>query len=498
MRRTAWPMRWVRTIPSLAGIAWLVVTFVGTASSSDPLWSFRLFRRAISGEGVTSLLLFLVPSLVLVPAGLWGLVRWLARRCSIAPLVGLWAGVVFSVYVDFLQFALPYIGDHANVPGLPVSLTLFGEDRLAIIWAAAFGVNAVLYATVGLLTGAVVSARRRRGDAEGATERDAVVSLRMMGGTLAAAALVCGLVLRSAGPGTAAVDAFLAPFGLVRGVRYEPGVTYGRAGDVDLKLDLCMPDEPNERRAAVVCIHGGGWHGGTRDFYTPLVVALARRGYVAVTITYRLAPEHRFPAQIEDVKRSVRWLRGNAGRLGFDPERIGVVGWSAGGYLACLLGTSDDAAFSGRADPFAAHSSRVQAVVSFSGLTDLTAEYWDRVPSGAQALIGASRREAPATYREASPISHVDGDDPPFMFLHGDADGSVPPGESQRMHRALESVGGRAVVRMFAGIGHRWHGAVARQAAEAAIAFLDEHLGAAGRTPALDLHGKRLRFGGAT
>ena len=109
--------------------------------------------------------------------------------------------------------------------------------------------------------------------------------------------LLLGGVLWSEGPGWQGLDAFRAQFDLVPGLRYHRGLVYARAGGTDLQLDLCMPDNGHDARPAVLCIHGGGWHGGVRSEYIRLIVQLAREGYVAATVSYRLAPTHRFPAR---------------------------------------------------------------------------------------------------------------------------------------------------------------------------------------------------------
>src|SRR5262249_2514863 len=158
----------------------------------------------------------------------------------------------------------------------------------------------------------------------------------------------------------------------------ERDLVYGKGSDTELQLDLAMPKNGAGRFPAIVCIHGGGWVSGNRQDLTKSVEILAGRGYVAVTISYRLAPAARFPAQIEDCKAAVRWLRAHAREDKINPERIGVVGYSAGAHLACLLGTTDknDGLEGAGGNP--EQSSRVQAVVSFFGPTDLTRKDWTK------------------------------------------------------------------------------------------------------------------------
>ena len=162
-------------------------------------------------------------------------------------------------------------------------------------------------------------------------------------------------------------------------VHEESDVVFGKGGDVDLKLDLAMPADGAGPYPAVVCIHAGGWVGGKRQEMSQTIRTLAGRGYVAVSPDYRLAGAHaRFPAQVEDCKAAVRWLRANAVKYKIDPNHIGAVGFAAGGHLACMLAVTDKGdgleGSGGNADV----SSRVEAVVSFFGPSDLTAKDWGR------------------------------------------------------------------------------------------------------------------------
>jgi len=120
-------------------------------------------------------------------------------------------------------------------------------------------------------------------------------------------------------------------------IQVERDLVFATVAGQELKLDLARPAEGEGPFPAVVCIHGGGWVGGSRSQMTRTIEVLAGRGYVAITPDYRLAPRHPFPAQVEDCKAAVRWLRANAGKYRVNPERIGAVGLSAGGHLSCML-----------------------------------------------------------------------------------------------------------------------------------------------------------------
>ncbi|MEJ7608749.1 MAG: alpha/beta hydrolase [Bryobacteraceae bacterium] len=126
------------------------------------------------------------------------------------------------------------------------------------------------------------------------------------------------------------------------GVAADFDVEYSTVG-ARVAMDIVRPRiEPSEARPAVILVHGGGFRRGNRQSYLPLAIKLAERGYVAATVSYRLAPRHQFPAPVHDVKAAVRFLRANAARFQIDPDRIGAFGSSAGGHLALFLGLTPD------------------------------------------------------------------------------------------------------------------------------------------------------------
>ena len=158
-------------------------------------------------------------------------------------------------------------------------------------------------------------------------------------------------------------------------VTFETGIEYTNPDFQHLKLDLARPKIGSGTYPAILCIHGGGFRAATREGYDSQCIRLAEKGYVAATITYRLAPKYPFPAAIHDTKAAVRWLRANAKKYHIDPERIGVMGGSAGGHLAQFLGvTSDVKEFEGDGgNP--GESSQVACVVNYYGPSDFTKSY---------------------------------------------------------------------------------------------------------------------------
>jgi acetyl esterase/lipase len=163
-------------------------------------------------------------------------------------------------------------------------------------------------------------------------------------------------------------------------VQFTRDLVYGHGGEEELKLDLARPANPNAKRLpCVVFIHGGAWSAGQRGAHDEDIRRMAGLGYVAATVDYRLAPTHRFPAQVQDVKCAVRYLRAHAEQYGLDPDRIAAWGVSAGAHLALMLGVTQKSDGLEGDGGWPEQSSAVQAVVAFYPRTDLTAA--DFIPS---------------------------------------------------------------------------------------------------------------------
>ncbi len=205
----------------------------------------------------------------------------------------------------------------------------------------------------------------------------------------------------------------------------KSNLTYAKYGDRTLEMDLYQPKIARGALPAIVCIHGGGWAKGNRTSHGKIAQALANRGYVAATISYRLSGEAPFPAAIQDCKAAVRFLRANAKELGIDADEIGAIGLSAGGHLTALLATShgvDELEGEG-GNP--SSSSRIQAAVPMGAQTDFLSERTREVSKERQIwkqFMGGSQQERPTAYRLASPLHHLDKDDPSCLFITGEND----------------------------------------------------------------------------
>jgi acetyl esterase/lipase len=262
-------------------------------------------------------------------------------------------------------------------------------------------------------------------------------------------------------------------------VREELDVVYSHAGGEDQQLDIYAPKDAPGPFPAVLLLHGGGWAKGSHDLLRPLAGALAMQGYVAVSVGYRLAPRHKYPAQVHDVKCAVRWLRANAGRYAIDGERIGVIGGSAGAHLALMLGMTEakDGLEGDGGHP--EQSSSVQAVVDICGPTDLTRPEWPDITKPILFdWIGGSPEQMPEVYRAASPIIYVHRGAAPVLIIHGTADGMVPYEQAKLLHTALRRAKVPARLEPVHGKGHGedWTTEINNRNAQLIREFLEQYL----------------------
>lgn len=245
-------------------------------------------------------------------------------------------------------------------------------------------------------------------------------------------------------------------------------------------LDLYLPEQTRGQAPAVLWIHGGAWECGNK---CPCPVShFAERGYAVASIGYRLSDEAVFPAQLEDCKSAVRWLRAHAAEYGIDPARIGAWGGSAGGHLAALLGTT------GRIRDFDVgvhleQSSEVQCVVNWFGPVDFLdwgvpfSPSMDSKESSVYRLLGGPISQNQEMARRASPLHHLDGRSAPFFTIHGDQDNIVPLIQSRRLHEALQDAGVESTLRIIPGAGHGTEEFCQPEMFDEITEFLARHLG---------------------
>ena len=231
------------------------------------------------------------------------------------------------------------------------------------------------------------------------------------------------------------------PFSLPDGVRVEQNLIYSSPGGRDLHLDLFLPKEGRGLSPAVVYIHGGGWKGGNKNAFRRHAAHMATKGFAGACIEYRLSGEAKYPAALQDSKAGVAWVRANAAKYRIDPQRIGAAGGSAGGHLVALLGVLGD----------------VKAVAAFNPAVDLVS-FGKSAPTGASnsvaEFLGATYAQQPELWAEATPITHVDKNSAVFLFLHGNADTTVPYQQSVDMLKKLKAAGVEADLFTAEGAAH--------------------------------------------
>jgi acetyl esterase/lipase len=257
----------------------------------------------------------------------------------------------------------------------------------------------------------------------------------------------------------------------------ETDVVYAEVDGVPLRYDHYRPLGTTGPVPAVVFVHGGGWMRGDPSQAAGNALHLVRRGVATIAISYRLAPAHRFPAPLDDVRRGLRWIRAHSDALGIDPGRLALLGLSAGAHLvmlAHLAGTIPELAPDLPAD-LRDVPETVRAVVAHYGPYDLGRRRSEMVDG----LLGP-RVEDPAWARLASPIAHAANATAPVLLIHGTADQLVSWRESERMHAALLDAGKASELLLLDGAPHafqvNWRGEANQRANAAMDAFLDRHL----------------------
>jgi acetyl esterase/lipase len=261
-------------------------------------------------------------------------------------------------------------------------------------------------------------------------------------------------------------------------VVFERDIEFANPDNQHLMLNMARPKEGEGPFPAVLCIHGGGFRAGNREGQNRRCLSLAERGFVAVTVEYRLAPQYKFPAAVFDVKEAVRWLRANAGKYKINPGRIGVTGDSAGGHLAYFLGVTAGAReFEGEGGNQEV-SSAVNCVVSYYGPTDFTKSYGKSVDA-AEVLplwFGGNLDQARAAHIAGSPLNWVTPRAAPTLIIHGTEDKYVAYEQAIWMGDRLSACGVDVEMLTLPGAGHGFRGEDAQKAEAAMLAFFSKRL----------------------
>jgi acetyl esterase/lipase len=258
-------------------------------------------------------------------------------------------------------------------------------------------------------------------------------------------------------------------------VKIEKNLSYLPEGRKE-KADLYLPVEDGKKHPGVLIIHGGGWKGGKRDAAREINIGttFATHGYVCLSIDYQLddpaSPAICWPQNLHDCKTAVRWMRANAERLHLDVDRLGVIGGSAGGHLASMVGVTGPESGLDPSGPYGEYSCRVNCVIDLYGPADL--ENWKDV-----AALRTSRAKSPELYRQFSVLTHLDPKDPPFLILHGTADKTVSVSQSESLARALTKHGIEHQLEIIPDAPHTFHlQPKQKDLRPLVLAFLDKHL----------------------
>lgn len=245
---------------------------------------------------------------------------------------------------------------------------------------------------------------------------------------------------------------------------FPPGTTshfdipYATAGGHRLLLDLHLPPGAGHP-PLVIYLHGGAWRAGDKG---EVPAFLVHSGYAVASLDFRSSELARFPANVHDIKAGIRFLRANAARYGYRADRIAVSGSSSGGHLAALVGTTNGhPELEGEVGEHARESSAVQAIITWVGASNLATIIQQSTPDGlkvrvpaVQLLLGGLPDEVPELARLASPVAHVDGDDPPILILHGDQDLTIPVNQALELDGAYRRAGRVAELMIIPGAGH--------------------------------------------
>ena len=216
-------------------------------------------------------------------------------------------------------------------------------------------------------------------------------------------------------------------------------IEYKLVDSISLQLDIYKHKDIQSPAPTIIFVHGGSWRGGKRQDYLPYLIDYAKKGYITVTVSYRLIKIAKFPAAVQDVNCAVSWIRSNASQYGIDPARIALFGGSAGGHLSLMAG------YCGNDSLFSQHctiqiDNKVKAIVDFYGPVDLTTPYATSTYQ-VKDFLNSTYDKNPELFRIASPRQYISGDDPPTLIFQGTIDSLVPVSQSDSLAQWLKQAG---------------------------------------------------------
>lgn len=225
----------------------------------------------------------------------------------------------------------------------------------------------------------------------------------------------------------------------------QTDIEYAKVGETSLKLDLHRPQ--GENPPLIVYVHGGGWRAGSKEDVP--IADLYEKGFAIASVDYRLSTQAVFPAQVQDIKAAIRFLRAKAGLFHINASKIAIIGSSAGGHLAALVGVSNgNQEIEGKVGGHLDQSSDLQVIVSYYGASNLESILSQSTQKGRdfripalKLLLGDTPDKKPELAKLASPVTHLDKNDPPLLLIHGDSDPQMPPQQSQELAKAYQALG---------------------------------------------------------
>jgi acetyl esterase/lipase len=259
----------------------------------------------------------------------------------------------------------------------------------------------------------------------------------------------------------------------VQQVERRMDIPYSKEGTDRRLIDVFFPGE-NVNGCCIFFVHGGGWSGGKKEGWHPVMEHFAGLGYVCTSAEYHLAPDHVFPKQVEDLRNAMSFVKSRADEYGFSPDRVAVMGSSAGAHLAAMLATIQPEDDLGMTPEVTVRDTLPQAAVCLCSV--MTCHDDDKLRDTINQFLGATEEENPELFSQASPVDRVCGKEPPFLMVVGDADDVTPISQHEAMRDALVAKGGSAEVVILPGVKHGFGYGVTSDAQKKTVVLVERFL----------------------